>query len=368
MRRLLRMVTPIAFVAAAIAAAPDAASAQDIQTEVRRVVHSIVDTRVLNEIVREIHREIQATGAPQRRQTQYPFELPVDRETRTIALGPSGSLELRNLSGRITATGGSGRDVTIEISKTSRGRTEADAARGLKEVTTQISHQGSRATVETRYPDQDRNNRQQQDYSVSVAYDVTAPVGTSVSIHNLSGSVTIKNINGEISVDVASGDIGISQAARIGIVKTLSGDVTLTDIKSTSAVDAGTLSGNVRVERVQAPRIAVNTISGDVTASEMTVEIASLKTTSGSVGYTGTFTRTGKYDLQSHSGNVTVTVLGNSGFDLTARTFSGSVRPDAAFGLKQQSTGRSEVRGVVGDGGAVVTATTFSGNVIIVRK
>ena len=118
-------------------------------------------------------------------------------------------------------TGGSGRDVTIAIAKTARGRTEADAARGLKEVTTEISHQGSRASVETRYPEQDRNR---PDYSVSVAYDVTAPAGTNVSIHNLSGDVTIKNISGEISVDVASGDIGISQASRIGMVKALSGD------------------------------------------------------------------------------------------------------------------------------------------------
>lgn len=361
MRRLLKTVTPLAVTAAAIAAFPDLAAAQDQRTEVRRVVRSNVDTQVATAIV----REIQQSTNQQRRSTQYPFELPPDRETRTIALGPSGSLDLRNLSGRITVTGGSGRDVTVAITKRARGRTEADAARGLKEVTAQVSHQGSRASVETRYPEQDRNR---QDYSVSVDYEITAPSGTSVSIHNLSGDVTIKSVTGEISVDVASGDIGISQAARIGLVKALSGDLTLTDIKSTSAMDAGTMSGDVRVDRVQAPRIAVNTISGDVIATEVTADSASLKTTSGSVSYTGTLSRTGKYDLQSHSGNVTLTVIGPAGFDLTARTFSGRVQPDPGLGLKPQTSERREVRGVVGDGSAVVQATTFSGNVIIVRK
>ena len=362
MRRLLKTVTPLAVTAAAIAGLPGLAAAQDHRTEIRRVVRSIVETHVATTIA----REIQQSTNQQRRSTQYPFELPPDRETRTIPLGPSGSLDLRNLSGRITVTGGSGRDVSIVIVKRSRGRTEADAARGLKEVTTEISHQGSRASVETRYPDQDRNR--QQDYSVSVDYEITAPAGTSVSIHNLSGDVTIKNVSGEISVDVASGDIGISQAARIGLIKALSGDLTLTDIKSTSPMDAGTMSGDVRIERVQAPRISVNTISGDVIATEVTAESASLKTTSGSVGYTGTLSRSGKYDLQSHSGDVTLTVIGSAGFDLTARTFSGRVQPDPALGLKGQTSERREVRGVVGDGSAVVQATTFSGNVIIVRK
>jgi hypothetical protein len=353
-------------VAAGAAALPTRAWAQD-PAEIRRTVRSIIDRHVSTDMRREIEivRGLQGTGN-QRRDTRYPFERE-DRETRTVALGASGSLDLNNLSGRITVTGGSGRDVTIGIVKQARGRTEADVARGLKEVTTEISHQGTRARVETRYPDRDRN-RSEQDYSVSVTYEIAAPTGTSVSIHNLSGDVTIKNISGEVAIDVASGDIGISQAARIGLVKTLSGDLTLTDIKSTSTLEAGTMSGDVRVERVQAPRISVNTISGDVIATEVTADSASLKTTSGSVGYTGTLSRTGKYDLQSHSGNVTVTVIGNTGFDLTARTFSGRVQPDASLGLKTQTSERREVRGVVGDGSAVVQATTFSGNVIIVRK
>jgi hypothetical protein len=361
-RRLLLIATSLTLAAVGAAAMPTRAWAQD-PAEIRRTVRSIIDRHVSADMRREIAivRELQGTGN-QRRDTRYPFEQQ-DRETRTIALGPNGSLELRNLSGRITVTGGSGRDVTIEISRQARGRTEADAARGLKEVTTQVSHSGSRASVETRYPEQDRNR---QDYSVNVSYDVTAPAGTSLTIHNLSGDVTIKSISGEISVDVASGDIGISQAARIGLIKALSGDLTLTDIKSTSGLDAGTMSGDIRVDRVQVPRITVTTISGDVIATAVTADSASMKTTSGSVGYTGTLTKTGKYDLQSHSGDVTLTVIGSGGFDLTARTFSGRVQPDPGLGLKV--TERREVRGVVGDGGAAVQATTFSGNVIIVRK
>jgi hypothetical protein len=40
----------------------------------------------------------------------------VDRKTHTLALGPSGSLELRNISGPVSVVAGSGKDVTIESS------------------------------------------------------------------------------------------------------------------------------------------------------------------------------------------------------------------------------------------------------------
>ncbi len=75
-----------------------------------------------------------------------------DKTTRTIALGPTGSLELRNISGPISVTAGSGKDVTIEIVRTSRGRTDADAKNGLQQVTVDVDHRGERATVNARYP------------------------------------------------------------------------------------------------------------------------------------------------------------------------------------------------------------------------
>jgi hypothetical protein len=341
---------------------PSPAAAQERRVEVRRAVRAIVEAAVAVNI--DVAADVQTPGAGQRREIRYPFERE-DKQTRTIALGPSGSLDLRNLSGRITVTGGTGREVSMTTVKHARGRTEADAALGLKEVTVEVSHQGTLASVETRYPERNRN---ESTYSVSVTYDVTAPAGTSVSIHNLSGDVAIRNITGDLAVDLASGNIDIAQASRISKAKVLSGNITLSDIKSTTPIDAESVSGDVRVERAQTPRLAMSTISGNLTATDVTVEQATLATTSGSIGYTGPLARTGRYELQSHSGDVTLTVVGTAGFDLTARTFSGRVRPDANLGLKTRVVERREVRGTAGDGGASVRTTTFSGDVVIVRK
>ena len=75
-----------------------------------------------------------------------------DRSSRTIALGPNGLLELRNVSGDITVNVGNGRDVVIETVKQSRADNDADAALGLQEVQVTIDHRGDRVVLDTTYP------------------------------------------------------------------------------------------------------------------------------------------------------------------------------------------------------------------------
>ena len=50
-----------------------------------------------------------------------------DRQTKTLAIGANGSLELKNIVGDITVKAGGGREATVEIVRVSRGQTDADA-------------------------------------------------------------------------------------------------------------------------------------------------------------------------------------------------------------------------------------------------
>ena len=70
----------------------------------------------------------------------------------------------------------------MEIVRISRGKTEADAKAGLEKVAVDVAVRGERATVETKYPED-----LHPDYAVSVAYNVTAPAGTKVSLDSIGG-------------------------------------------------------------------------------------------------------------------------------------------------------------------------------------
>src|SRR4051794_10132174 len=97
------------------------------------------------------------------------------RETRTFAIGASGTLDLETVSGAIVVRSGPGQSATVEIVMTARGRTEADARAALDRVTVDVEERGQRASVTARDPDKRHSSN-----NVSVSYTVTAPAGTRI--------------------------------------------------------------------------------------------------------------------------------------------------------------------------------------------
>jgi DUF4097 and DUF4098 domain-containing protein YvlB len=286
-----------------------------------------------------------------------------DSETKTLQLGANGSLELKNVSGNITVTAGSGRDTTVQIVRLSKGRTEADAKLGLDRVKVQVDARGDRATVDATYPNENR-----PPYSVSVDYTVTAPAGTRLTVRSISGNTVVKGITGDVSADVVSGGIRISDAGSVSSATTISGDVQITNASVKGSMNVSTVSGTMTLDQIKCQRLSGSVISGEVHAKDVACDNAELKSLSGSVDYTGPLTKNGRYELQTHSGNVHVTITGSVGFELQASTFSGQVRLDPPLELQRSTMTRKSARGTVGDGSAVVTATAFSGDVVITKK
>jgi len=184
-----------------------------------------------------------------------------DRQTRSLAIGSSGALELHNLSGDITVTVGSGRDATIELIRRSRGRTDADARLGLERVKVDTQVAGTRATVKVDYP-----NERQSAYSVAIDMVVSAPAGTSVIVKSVSADVKVTGIKGELAITTISGGITLTNVGVVSEAKTASGDVSVSGASTDGALDVGTLSGDVTLRQVKARKINASTVSGTVAA------------------------------------------------------------------------------------------------------
>jgi DUF4097 and DUF4098 domain-containing protein YvlB len=288
----------------------------------------------------------------------------IDRQNHVIALGPTGSLELKTISGDISCVAGSGSNVTVEVVRHARGRTDADARIGLTEVSAVIDHQGERATVAAAYP----SNRRQPPYSVTVSYIVTAPAGTRVSASSVSGDVTIRSIKGDISAGSVSGDVSIANAAHVSTAKSVSGNVSLVGLGTSSAVRVGSVSGDVSFESVKAQQISAESVSGSIRFTNGLATGIAFKTVSGAIEYEGGIGQGGRYDVQSHSGDVRVSVGRGVGFELQATTFSGSIRTEPPTALRAATSTSRSVRGTIGDGSAVIAATTFSGDITVVTR
>lgn len=297
----------------------------------------------------------------------------VERTTRTLKLGANGVLALGNIAGDIVVSRGGGGDASVEIVKTARGRDVNEAREMLQLVQVEVSERGGRADVRTRYPGGDagrRNNR--RNFNVSVAYTVTAPPGTRLSIESISGNVKITDIKGDLSANTVSGDVRITGAGRINAAKTISGVVEITDAQVDGALESSSVSGDVILRRVTARRIDAGSVSGNIKLEELQCERVSANSTSGSVMFSGQLARNGRYDLNSFSGEIRLALSGNTGFEIDANSFSGAVQSELNIttrGGESRSRGRQTVlNGTFGDGSAVLDLTTFSGSIVISKK
>src|SRR5437867_2040356 len=184
--------------------------------------------------------------AYQRRSRDDNREEQTERITKTLRLGGNGFLDLGNIAGDVTVTRGGGSDATVEIVKTARGRDVADAREMLQLVQVDVSERAGRAEVKTRYSGGDDQRRYgRRNVSVSVAYNVTAPAGTHLSVQSIWGSIKVTDIKGEVSATSVSGDVRISGASHVMAAKSISGMVDIVETQTDSGLDATSVSGDV---------------------------------------------------------------------------------------------------------------------------
>jgi hypothetical protein len=293
-----------------------------------------------------------------------------ERFTKSSKVGRDGTLDLQNIAGDIIVTGGNGDEIRIEAVKRARARDDADARQLLDELRIEVIELGNRVEVRTQYP---RNRR---NYSGSVDYTITMPTGGSATLRSVSGDVRVTNIRGEVRAESVSGNMVANGATRLSLVKTVSGDIDVTNGSSEGEVTVSTVSGDLTARSLKARALDLSSVSGDVILTDVVTDRAMVKTVSGGIEYFGPLLRNGRYEMTAHSGAIRLAVPNTSGFDLEATTFNGDVRSDFPLTLRDSMGDHGKglgglnrsIRGSFGDASAIVLLKSFSGDIVITKR
>jgi DUF4097 and DUF4098 domain-containing protein YvlB len=279
---------------------------------------------------------------------------------RTFNVGPKGSLDISNLSGSIVITGVAGEEIRIKADRQVWG----DDAKGIV-----IDASKTPGRVEVRTLFGRHKNKAEVDYTVEVPYD------TSVTARSLSGDIKVVKVRGELQLETTNGNIEAMGTPRLVRLKSFSGNVVVTNGGAPDALSASTVSGDLMITSLKARAVDLVTVSGDLTLVSTWCERAQLRTVNGDVEFSGGLAPGGRYEFNSHSGDIGLHLAGKQGFELSATTFSGEVhtelpltmvsRPDP--GLPEGVPHSQDVRGTFGDGGALLLVKTFSGDVSVTR-
>ncbi|HMZ17659.1 MAG TPA: DUF4097 family beta strand repeat-containing protein [Blastocatellia bacterium] len=194
-----------------------------------------------------------------------------------------------------------------------------------------------------------------------------------------SGEVRLEKIGGRAVGRTSSGSVWINDVAGDAQGSTMSDNVTVTNVKGRATISA--ISGNVTVRNV-GEGVRAGTISGTVSISDCkgvinasstsdTITLTNIdsrdviaKTTSGNVRFTGKIQEGGRYEFESFNGSVVLNIPADSNFNLTAKTYNGTINTEFPVQLTR-TTGGTLMSGTVGKGGVDVIVSSFNGSVQI---
>jgi DUF4097 and DUF4098 domain-containing protein YvlB len=297
-----------------------------------------------------------------------------ERFTQTYKVGADAALDLQNIAGDVRVTTARGSEIVIEAVKRIRHRDTEEGKRLLGQLRIEATQVGNRVEIRTIYP-----RVSGRGLSAGVDYTITVPLNAGVSVKAISGDVAVTGVRGEVRAETVSGHVQVTSTPNLAVAKSVSGDVTARDISAAGTLTISTVSGSVIGTGLKVRALEAGTVSGNVQLSGLQVERLSAKSVSGDIEFDAPLARGGRYEFNSHSGNVRVMLTNAPGFELDASTFSGSIRSDFPVTLRSSADPDNRddrrrggmnraIRGTYGDASAIIAVRSFSGSVVITKK
>lgn len=256
----------------------------------------------------------------------------------TVAFDARGSITVNCPQGAVIVTSSERSEIKV------RARTESGQIR--------FTSTGTQATLE---PASGRGCNEGQ-------FEVTVPVGTRVSARSWSGSVSVRGVRGDVEARTHSADIEIRDAGPID-VESLSGDITISGASGESRIRS--VSGDIDLANARGD-VEVETVSGDIDLRDVVAKQIRSHTTSGDVNFSGQILPDGRYEYDTHSGEIRLVLPADVGAQLSVSTFSGGLESDFPITLQAgKDHGAKRLSFTLGQGTARIIAETFSGDVTL---
>ena len=303
------------------------------------------------EAIRERAREARdraverAGRAREREQERHERELAGTLDT-VLAFDAHGTVTVSCTGGAVVVRGGPANEIRVHA------RTESGAIR--------FSSSATRATLE---PASGRGCSDGR-------FEITVPAGTRLDASTRSGSLDIRGVRGEIEARSQSGNIDVRDAGDRLSVETLSGDATVTNVQGEARIN--TVSGDLHLSGARGD-VDVETVSGDLGLADIIARVVRTHTVSGDISFAGSITNGGRYEFETHSGEIELHLAPDVGAELTVSTYSGSIDSEFPITLKagDHTIGMAQAKKLaftLGKGSARITAETFSGDITLVSS
>jgi DUF4097 and DUF4098 domain-containing protein YvlB len=281
---------------------------------------------------------------------------------RIVKIGAGADVIVRNISGDTRIAGSASGQIEVHAIK------RAPTAARLSNTGIDVTSTANR--VEIRLQSHDQRNSEM----ATVDFDIRVPPDASVDVQTVSGALRVSNVKGSLRATTVSGGLTLEGDSKIAAAASVSGAIHMTNAGGDAAAEVHTVSGDITISGLAAHAVEFHTVSGAVRLTGATAERISFRSVSGGFNYEGALSPGGRYDLESHSGDIHVAIPDRPGFEVDATSFSGDVvidypiRNEATVNTSGRGARLRLARGTYGDGSAVLHLRTFSGAMRITKR
>ena len=167
-----------------------------------------------------------------------------------------------------------------------------------------------------------------------------------LDLYSVSGSVRVRGAPATVRAESMEGSISIDARTPWLRAKTASGSIDLAG--EVSDLAAASVSGTIRVAAARQARARIESVTGEIVVS-------------------GRPTRGGAWEIETHSGPVTLALASDTDAEIEVHTFGGEVRADLGRVVNRRidDLAGSDWSILVGAGGTSMTVRTFKAPVTV---
>ena len=199
---------------------------------------------------------------------------------------------------------------------------------------------------------------------VEVSFTVTVPAWMPLSLNSVEGDIQVRGTTAAINAETVNGSVNVSGGTGNVSLSSVDGSVTLS--RASGTISVTTVNDDVTIQQVSGI-ITASTVNGDITLTGVTSDAVSAESMNGDVQFGGPIRNGGRYQLNTHNGDVIVGVQQGANAVVSVNTFNGDFSTDIPVEVRTRQRTGGTFTFTLGDGSARLQLESFQGSIQLVR-
>ena len=197
-----------------------------------------------------------------------------------------------------------------------------------------------------------------------VSFTLTVPTWMPLSLNSVEGDISVRGTAAAINAQTVNGSVVVSGGAGNVSLSSVDGSVDLA--RSSGSISVTTINDDVTV-RQSSGTITASTVNGSVMLEGVTSEAVSAESMNGDIQFGGPIRNGGRYQLNTHNGDVIVGVQSGANATVSVNTFNGDFSSDIPVEVRTRDRHDGSFTFTLGDGSARLELESFQGSIQLVR-